>query len=64
MIVLLLIIIGFIVGFIFALEMCETIPEGVDLNRKSWKKVQHDNIKKLVIGGLIGAILFPLCFML
>lgn len=64
MLILILIILGFILGFIFALEMCENIPEGVDLNRESWKKVQHDNIKKLVIGGLIGAIIFPLMFML
>lgn len=55
MLTLLLIIIGFIAGSCFAIDSLEP---------PRTKKGERKNIKKLVIGGLIGAILFPLCFML
>lgn len=64
MITLLLIIIGFIAGICFVIPTCKQIPESVNLNSKYWKNVQRHNIIKLTIGGLIGAIIFPLCFML
>lgn len=62
MTVLLLIIIGFIAGICFVIPMCERIPE--ELNTSYWNKKVKNNIMKLVLGGLVGAIVFPLCFTL
>lgn len=64
MLTLLLIIIGFIAGICFVIPTCKNIPESVNLNSKYWKRVQHHNILKMTIGGLIGAIIFPIFFML
>lgn len=58
------IITGSITGIIFASYTCKSIPDGVNLKSKYWKKVQRKNILKLTTGGLIGAILFPLLYML
>lgn len=64
MLTLLLIIIGCIAGICFVIPTCMHIPESVNLNSKYWKKVQRHNIMKMTIGGLIGAIIFPICFMI
>lgn len=64
MITLLLIIIGCIAGICFVIPTCKQIPESVNLKSKYWRKVQTHNIIKLTIGGLVGAIIFPLCFIL
>ena len=64
MITLILIIIGCIAGICFVIPTCKQIPESVNLKSKYWQRVQCLNIIKLTIGGLTGAILFPLCFML
>ncbi len=65
MIVLLLIIMGFIGGACFVAPAITEIPKGVNLDsNKYWKNVQRRNIKIAVIGGLIGAIIVPICFTL
>ena len=58
------IITGSITGIIFASYTCKSIPDGVNLKSKYWKKVQRKNILLMIIGGLIGAIIFPLFYML
>ena len=64
MLTLLLIIVGCISGIYFVIPTCTQIHESVNLKSKYWKRVQYNNIIKITTGGLIGAILFPLCFYL
>lgn len=62
MIIVLLIIIGFIAGICFVTPACKHIPECGNPNY--WKKVKRNNAIIMITGGLIGAIIFPLCFTL
>ena len=62
MILVLLIIIGFIAGICFITPACKHIPECVESNY--WKKVKRHNVIIIITGGIIGAIIFPLCFTL
>lgn len=68
--IILLIIAGALTGILFVRPGCMYIPPIVNLKSKNWKywkywkKVKRDNILFMTIGGLIGAILFPLLYML
>lgn len=65
MILLVLIIMGFVGGVCFVAPAFTEIPNWVNLDsNKYWKNVQRRNIKITVIGGLIGAIIVPICFTL
>ena len=56
---------GFVGGVCFVAPTFTEIPKDVDLDyNKYWKNVQRRNIKLAVIGGLIGAIIVPICFTL
>lgn len=64
MVTVLLIIIGFIAGICFITPACKHIPECVNLESNYWKKVKRHNVIIIITGGIIGAIIFPLCFTL
>jgi hypothetical protein len=56
---------GFVGGVCFVAPAFTEIPKDVNLDtNKYWKNVQRRDIKLAVIGGLVGAIIVPICFTL
>ena len=57
MITLLTAVIGFIAGILFVTPALKEIPNG-----QRNKKAERQNLKMIIIAGLIGAVIFPIIF--